>query len=161
NRLGLAVRDPPEITLRSRTIYNHFLGVKGLEESYARDWPSVGLPRDHATVHHMWPEAWSWVIPFDNGVTSVGIVLNMDRDRLDHQTLKPVEAFWEMGRRNPAFAAMMSNARPIRPWVRTERLQWRVSTCVGDCWAILPPASGFSDPLLSPGMASAVVSVGR
>jgi FADH2 O2-dependent halogenase len=161
NRLGLVIKDPPGVTLRSRAIFNHFLGVKGLDETHARDWPFLGLPRDNATVHHLWPEAWSWVIPFDNGVTSVGIVLNMDRDRLDHQTSTPAEAFWEMGRRNPAFTAMMREARPVRPWVRTERLQWQVSTSVGDCWAILPPASGFSDPLLSPGMASAVVSVGR
>jgi FADH2 O2-dependent halogenase len=161
NRLGLVVKDPPHVTLRSRAIFNHFLGVRGLEESYAREWPDVGLPRDHATVHHLWPEAWSWVIPFDNGITSVGIVLNMDRDQLDHRALSPAEAFHEMGRRNPAFASMMREARPVRPWVRTERLQWQVSTCVGDSWVILPPASGFTDPLLSPGMASAVVSVGR
>jgi hypothetical protein len=155
------VKDPPGIALRSRAIFNHFLGVKQLEETYARHWPPAGVPRDNATVHHLWPEAWSWVIPFDNGVTSVGIVLNMERDRLDHQTLSPADAFWEIGRRNPGFVSMMGEARPIRAWVRTDRLQWQVRTCVGECWAILPPASGFTDPLLSPGMASAVVSVGR
>lgn len=160
-RLGLVMPELPQVTLRSRAVFNHFLGVKGLEESYARGWPALGVPRDHATVHHLWPEAWSWMIPFDNGVTSVGIVLNMDRDEIDHETSTPVEAFWTMARRNPAFADMMRDARPIRPWVRTERLQWQVRTCVGDCWAILPPASGFSDPLLSPGMASAAVAVGR
>jgi FADH2 O2-dependent halogenase len=161
NRLGLVKKDAPEITLRSRTIFNHFFGVKALEQSHARGWPFLGVPRDHATVHHLWPEAWSWVIPFDNGVTSVGIVLNMDRDRLDHQSMSPAAAFAEMAGRNPAFAAMMSDAQPIRAWVRTDRLQWRVTTSVGDCWAILPPASGFSDPLLSPGMATAATSVAR
>src|SRR5581483_9647044 len=113
SRLGLVVRDPPAVTLRSRAIFNHFLGVKPLEEGYARTWRPLGIPRDNATVHHLWPEAWSWVIPFDNGVTSVGIVLNMDRDRLDHEKLTAAEAFREMGRRNPAFTSMMADARPI------------------------------------------------
>jgi hypothetical protein len=52
NRLGLVKKDAPEITLRSRTIFNHFFGVKALEQSHARGWPFLGVPRDHGPLEH-------------------------------------------------------------------------------------------------------------
>ena len=160
-KLGHKLVAPPTTTLRSRAIFSHFIGVKKLEQSVGRDWPGIGLPRDHGTVHYLWSGGWVWFIPFDNGITSVGIVLNMDRDTLEHDKLNPEQAFWRLVADEPVLAEMLSEADSIRPFVRTERMQWVAEQTVGPNWLMLPPSSGFTDPLLSPGNAMVANAVGR
>lgn len=159
--LGLRVADPPEITLRARTVYSHFVGTRALESTYGRDWPRLPIPRDHATVHFVWPEGWCWFIPFDNGITSVGLMINQELEgNADAEPDAPAE-FWRRGNSHPAFAAMMDGARAIRPWTSTGRIQWRTSRVIGDNWILLPPSSGFTDPLFSAGMAMSATAVSR
>jgi FADH2 O2-dependent halogenase len=160
-KLGQKLAAPASMTLRSRAIFSHFIGVKRLEQSVGRDWPSIGLPRDHGTVHYLWSGGWVWFIPFDNGITSVGIVLNMDRDTLDHDKLNPEQAFWRIVAEEPVLAEMLAEADSIRPFVRTERMQWMAEQTIGPNWLMLPPSSGFTDPLLSPGNAMVANAVGR
>jgi flavin-dependent dehydrogenase len=159
--LGLRVAEPPEISLRARTVYSHFVGTRGLEATYGRDWPRLPIPRDHATVHFVWPEGWCWFIPFDNGITSVGILVNQELPGCEEPEPDAAAEFWRRGNTHPAFAAMMAEARSIRPWTSTGRLQWRTSRVVGENWLLLPPSSGFTDPLFSSGMAMSATAVAR
>jgi FADH2 O2-dependent halogenase len=159
--LGLRVSDPPEITLRARAVYNHFVGTRGLEATYGSAWPRLPIPRDHATVHFVWPEGWSWFIPFDNGITSVGILVNQELPGCADAEPDAAAEFWRRGNTHPAFEAMMAGARAIRPWTATGRLQWRTSQVIGDNWILLPPSSGFTDPLFSSGMSMSAVAVSR
>lgn len=161
NDLKLRVAEPPEITLRARTVYNHFVGTRGLEATYGREWPRLPIPRDHATIHFVWPEGWCWFIPFDNGITSVGILVNQELPGCNNPEPDVAAEFWRRGNTHPAFAAMMQDARAIRPWTSTGRLQWRTSAVVGDNWLLLPPSSGFTDPLFSSGMAMSATAVAR
>ncbi len=159
--LDLRVQDPPEISLRSRTVYNHFVGTRRLEETHGRDWPRLPVPRDHATVHYVWPEGWCWFIPFDNGITSVGILVNQELEGCAEPEKDSAAEFWRRGNTHPGFAATMADARAIRPWTSTGRLQWRTKQVLGDNWILLPPSSGFTDPLFSAGMAMSAVAVAR
>lgn len=160
-KLDLLEQSPPWRSLRSRSIYNHFLGVRPLEGAFTRDWPRLPFPRDLSTMHHLWPDAWAWVIPFDNQVTSVGVALDLERVEAAVSGERLADRFWAQVRSNPAFFEMMKDAQPIRPWRETGEIQWAASKTVGHNWVILPPASGPVDPLLSPGMSMAAVAVAR
>lgn len=158
-KLGLREKGKPFGGLRSWTAFSHFVGVKGLEDSYGRDWPKASLPRDNATFQHISPEGWAWVIPFDNGVTSVGVVFQQGDEA---EALRdPRGVFDRYVMANPAFSAMMKDAQPIRPHAALGALQWRSKKIAGRNWLILPPASGFTDPYLSPGQMLSTASVGR
>lgn len=159
--LDLRVAEPPEIGLRSRAIFNHFVGTRALEDTFARDWPRLPIPRDHATVHLVAPEGWCWYIPFDNGITSVGLLLNQEIPECVEPESDAAVEFRRRGDAHPAFAAMMRDARAVRPWTSTGRLQWRTSRVIDDRWILLPPSSGFTDPLYSAGMAMSAVAVSR
>ena len=52
-------------------------------------------------------------------------------------------------------------ARPVRPFVRTGRLQRRARRAVGPGWALLPHAAYFLDPLFSGGNAHTLLGVER
>ncbi len=157
-KLGLR-EEKPFGAFRSWSVYSHFTGLKPLEESYGRGWPSLGIPRENTTFHHIDPKGWAWVIPFDNGVTSVGAVL---REGDEAAALRdPKTALHAYIADNPAFAAMMEGATPVRPYTATGPLQWRAKKVVGRNWAILPPASGFTDPFFSPGNMVATAGVTR
>ncbi len=164
--LGVHDADPSFIELQSRTIYGHFMGVRSLDDvmrsaPWAARHQRLPIPRDHATMHHLDHEGWTWVIPFEGGLTSVGLVLNQERDLLDHDSLSPSEAFFGAVSRNPALAAVLDGAEPVAPLRRSGRLQWAARAMVGPRWAMLPPACGFSDALLSPGMTTSAASVAR
>ena len=55
----------------------------------------------------------------------------------------------------------MSAAEPVRPLVRTGRLQRRLRPAAGPDWALLPGAAYFIDPFLSPGNAHTMHGVER
>lgn len=158
-KLGLRVPGEPFGGLRSWSVYSHFKGVKPIEATWARGWPGAPLPRDNSTLQHLSPDAWTWVIPFDNGVTSVGTVFFAGDEA--RAARAPREFFEEHARANPAFAAMMDGAEAIRPFTFTGPLQWRSRAIAGRNWLILPPASGFTDPYLSPGQMLSSAAVGR
>ena len=51
--------------------------------------------------------------------------------------------------------------KPLRPFVRSGRLQRRLSRAAGADWALLPHAAGFLDAWLSPGIAQTLFAVER
>src|SRR5205807_8485700 len=61
----------------------------------------------------------------------------------------------------PSLGRQFANAQPVQPWVRTGRLQRRLSRAAGADWALLPHAAGFLDAWLSPGIAQTLFAVDR
>ncbi len=165
-RLGLVDRDPPG-ALRTRSVYGLFSGVAGVEEALGRAAPRLPVRRDHATVHLHWPGrdgrpgGWAWVIALDHGIASVGVVVDADEPVLPEAGASPWAELRAIAEGHGPFARMMARARPLRPLVRTGRMQFAVARTVGRNWVILPPAAGFSDPILSPGMAVAAAGAAR
>lgn len=163
-KLGLRV-DPPTYQTRSRTIFSHFVGVEPFDR-VAPPRSEHGMPQPFAqgTLHHLFKGGWVWVIPFDNHVhstnrlCSVGITLDMD-EYPENEDESPEEEFWAHVNRFPTFAQQMRNARAVRPFTRTGRVQFQSSQIVGDRWCMLPHASDFIDPLFSSGLSVTVMSV--
>jgi len=93
---------------------------------------------------------WFWLIPFADGTTSVGVVLDADRYEgiaggLDAQFDAAIEA-------TPEAARLLSNARRTFPAAAVQNFSFQVSRTHGDGFAIVGDAAGFLDPIFSSGI---------
>lgn len=154
---------PETFPLCTRALCNHFSGVVDPEACYAEAWRNLPVPRGHATIHHVNEHGWAWVIPFANGVSSVGIVENLRHpDAAAAPSGEgPGPLFYDRLRRFPRLAEALAGATPLRPFLNTGPMQRRLERMAGARWLVTPPASGFADPLLSTGMASSTLLVAR
>ena len=155
--------DPAGLLTDSWTVYSHFAGVGRFADTYRAAGGDPGphpYPCDDAALHQVLADGWVWVLRFNNGLTSAGPAYDgtLRRPRED---LTP-EAEWEdlLGR-YPSLAAQFSGARPVRPFVRTGRMQRRARRAAGPGWALLPHAAYFLDPLFSSGNAHTLLGIER
>jgi FADH2 O2-dependent halogenase len=156
---------PSALRARSRALYSHFTGVARwqdvLEEGYGTS-ATAGhpFPCDAAALHQIIDGGWMWVLRFDNGVTSAGFSLEPDAHPL--QPGESAEAEWaRLLGAYPSLARQFAASEPVRPFVRTGRLQRRLTRAAGPDWALLPHAAGFLDAWLSPGIAQTLFAVNR
>jgi FADH2 O2-dependent halogenase len=154
--------EPTRFRHHSRTLFNHFVGLTPFDDVAL---PDRGFPtRWHSgTLHHLFAGGWMWVIPFDNHpratnpLTSVGIQL--DPRVHPEPDCSPEEEFTRFLARYPDIAAQFRGARPVRSWVRTDRLQYSSRQTVGYRWCLTSHAAGFIDPLFSRGMSNTTETV--
>jgi len=101
-------------------------------------------------------DAWIWVIPFADGITSVGIVstekyfkeMNMDE-----------ETFWNyIINTNPNAKERFKNAKKVRPVGKIGGYSSNVKTMHGKGFAMAGNATEFLDPVFSSGVTLALVS---
>jgi FADH2 O2-dependent halogenase len=111
-------------------------------------------------VHHVFPGGWAWVLKFNNGITSAGVAAT---DTLARELgFKAGEPAWrKLLGRLPSLAEIFAPARAVLPFVHLPRLAFCSGAAAGDCWALLPSAAGFVDPLLSTGFPLTLLGVGR
>ena len=151
---------------RSRAIYSHFTGVAGWQEiqdyteRFVRDHP---FPCDDAAQHHLLDDAWMWLLRFDDGTTSAGLVVDESRSPLDPE--QTAEHEWaDHLSRYPSVEKLFENAvlaeQPGKI-IRTERLQRLWQGIAGPNWVALPHTAGFVDPLHSSGIAQSLCGVER
>ena len=152
--------NPQELQTNSWVVYSHFYDVE-LWENVLAD--AGGNLSDHpyrcddAALHHILDNGWMWVLRFNNGLTSAGIVLNGEQ----HNSLVAQKVWKDILERYPSIARQFARADAIRPFVRTGRLQRRAKQVVGDDWAMLPHTAYFIDPLLSAGNAHTLLGLER
>ncbi len=160
--LGIA-NDVSAIKTNSRSVFAHFRGVKPWHQVYTERGGRIDahpFPCDDAALHHIIDGGWMWVLRFDNGVTSAGLVLDCDRYPRD-ASLLPADEWADLIARYPSIAAQFAEAEPVTPLVSTDRLQRRYSRVAGDDWAMLPHTACFIDPLHSAGNAHALSGIER
>jgi len=147
----------------SRSIYGHFRGVERWSDVLV---DAGGDVRDHpfspdaSALHHVIDGGWMWVLRFDNGITSAGFSLDMNRHPLD-ETISPVREWHDLLMRYPSIGRQFASAAVVGTLVRTGRLQRRWPAVVGADWAMTPHAACFLDPWLSPGLALTLFGVQR
>ncbi|MDB5310782.1 MAG: dependent oxidoreductase [Gemmataceae bacterium] len=163
--LGLELVDPSTLRARSRAIYSHFTGVARWHDVLEAEQGPAGtaghtFPCDAAALHQIIDHGWMWVLRFDHGITSAGFSLDPDA-----HPIRPDESPEMEWRRllnsYPSLARQFAAAEPVRPFVRTGRLQRRLSRASGPDWALLPHTAGFLDAWLSPGIAQTLFAVNR
>jgi FADH2 O2-dependent halogenase len=142
----------------SRTIFTHMIDVPCFNNvGPSREAFGHPYPLSEGTLHHVFKGGWLWIIPFNNHpqstnpLCSVGLQLDPrlypQRNDVSAQT-----EFREFIQQFPDMAAQLEHARPVRDWVRIDRLQYSAHHIVGDRFALLAHAAGFIDPLYSKGL---------
>jgi FADH2 O2-dependent halogenase len=109
------------------------------------------------TLHHIFKGGWLWIIPFNNHaqstnpLCSVGLQLD-PRLYPQRNDLTPEQEFRDFIQRFPDLAAQLEHAKPVRDFMRIDRLQYSAHHIVANRYALLAHAAGFIDPLYSKGL---------
>ena len=163
--LGIERFDPSTLKVRSRALYSHFTGVERWQDVLETEYGAAvtarhPFPCDDAALHQIIDGGWMWVLRFENGITSAGFSLDPDVHPL--RSDETAEQEWQrlLGT-YPTLARQFASAEPVRPFVRTGRLQRRLTRAAGPDWAMLPHTAGFLDAWLSPGIAQTLFAVNR
>jgi len=141
----------------SRAIFTHMVGVRHYD-NMMQPVRKHGLlyPLSQSTLHHVFPGGWCWVIPFNNHrestnpLCSVGLVLN--REIHPESGKDPETEFREYIAQFPEMEQQFRNAKAVRNWVSTGRLQYGAKNISGPRYCLLSHAAGFVDPLFSSGL---------
>lgn len=120
-------------------------------------------PDEKAAVHHLLEEGWMYVLPFDHGVVSAGMLLR--REALEHLAGAGVDApaaIWEavLGR-YPSLERQFAGAAQVQPFRLMARVPRRLAAAAGRDWAVLPHTFAFLDPMFSMGIAWSLRGVER
>ena len=162
-KYGLKISgDELDTPLRSRSIFTHFRDIGDFEQVLHSDPAFVDrspAPRARATQHHCFDGGWVWVIPFENGVTSVGLNLDMDRFPMNDRDAR--EEFWDIISRYPIIHNLIRDKEAVRPYIKTGRLQFLNREIVGDRWAMLPASAYGLDAWFSTGLATSFIAIHR
>jgi FADH2 O2-dependent halogenase len=154
---------PDDLLTNSWSIYSHFADVPRFESQYSAnggDAEAHPYPCDDAALHHVLVDGWVFVLRFNNGLVSAGAVMDGERRRPD-ENLAPEAEWHTILRHYPSLDNQFASARPVRPLIRTGRLQRQARRAVGPGWALLPHAAYFLDPLFSAGNAHTLLGVER
>ncbi|MFI9504531.1 NAD(P)/FAD-dependent oxidoreductase [Nocardia sp. NPDC052566] len=150
-KLGLRTTD---LRTRSKSVFTHMTDVAPFDGI-----TSITAPKrwHTGTLHHVFPNGWMWVIPFDNHpgssspLCSVGVCWRID-DGDDAPFADPAHAFADFLTTYPEIGKQFQDARRVMDWVSAGRLQYNARKTTGDRWCLTSNAAGFIDPLFSRGM---------
>ncbi len=161
----LASTGSPETSL----VYAHLAGVPDFASQLRRRPPGSPAgqlepgpyPDDKAAIHHLIEEGWIYVLPFDDGVASAGLVLEAPAVGPPPAVDDP-EALWRrVLERYPTLARQMGGAEAIIGWHGADCLPHRLDRAAGDRWLALPSTYAFFDPMFSTGIAWSLAGVER
>jgi len=151
DRFGLR-ENPSRLKHHSRSLFTHMVDVPPFDES--RNPMAVSWHK--GTLHHCFERGWFWVIPFNNHPRStnplISVGLTIDPRRYPKPSSSPAREFQQFLQRYPSVAEQFVNAKAVRPWVSTDRLQYSSRRTTGYRYCLMSHAAGFVDPLFSRGM---------
>ena len=144
----------------TRLVYAHLAGLTDFAGVVAADLSDGPYADDRAAVHHLIDEGWIYVLPFDHGVASVGLVLESPGPDGDDP-----QAIWhQVIQRYPTLERQLGEAEAIIGWrglPRDSQLPHRLDRVAGDLWLALPGTYAFFDPMFSTGIAWSLAAVER
>ncbi|MGC4868602.1 NAD(P)/FAD-dependent oxidoreductase [Micromonospora sp. DT53] len=152
--------EPSRFRHQSRSLFTHMVGIRPYDEIAPKSRYGHPSPWHDGTLHHLFPGGWMWVIPFDNhlrgtnDLCSVG--LQLDPRVHPVPDCSPEEEFRRFIARFPDIAPQFAEARAVRDWTRTGRLQYSSRQTVGYRWCLTSHAAGFLDPLFSRGLSNSL-----
>ncbi|WP_431784151.1 NAD(P)/FAD-dependent oxidoreductase [Streptomyces chumphonensis] len=150
--------EPSRLRHHSRSLFTHMVGVKPYEGTVPKGVHNNPSPWSEGTLHHLFDGGWMWVIPFDNHpratnpLCSVG--LNLDPRKHPRPDCSPEEEFRRFIAKYPDIEPQFREARAVRDWVSTGRLQYSSKQTVGYRWCLTSHAAGFVDALFSRGLSN-------
>jgi FADH2 O2-dependent halogenase len=151
---------PSRLRHHSRSLFTHMVDVTPYDELVRpRGGHGNHQPWNEGTLHHLFEGGWLWVIPFNNHVRAtnalVSVGLSLDpRIHPKREDLTPEEEFRSFIADYPDIQKQFVNARSVREWVSTDRLQYSSKQTVGHRWCMTSHAAGFIDALFSRGLSN-------
>ena len=133
--------------LKKASIYAHFTGVPADAGRRAGDTRIIALPK----------LGWVWVIPLKNGVTSIGVVLDM-ADYQSREKGDPASIFADSIASAPAAVALLRDAERVSDFGVESGFSYRAQHYSGDRWLLAGDAGSFLDPVFSTGVLMALRS---
>lgn len=156
--LGLPEADVLPGCPRTEALFSHFTGVRRLAGPRAGEAPPY--PPDDAALHHVFPGGWTWVLRFENGITSAGIAVEPDAARA--LRVEEGEPAWRRFlERFPSIRAQFEGSEAVERFFHQPRLSYRCAVPAGPGFALLPSAAGFVDPLFSTGFPLTLLGIHR
>ena len=147
---------PTRFKHHSRSLFTHMVDVPPFDEEHN----PLSVSWHQSTLHHCFERGWFWVIPFNNHKRStnplISVGLTIDPRRYPKGSHPPEEEFEQFLRRFPSVAEQFANAKAVRPWVSTDRLQYSSKQTVGYRWCMMSHAAGALDPLFSRGLINTI-----
>ncbi|MHA6758321.1 NAD(P)/FAD-dependent oxidoreductase [Streptacidiphilus sp. PAMC 29251] len=152
--------EPTRHKHHSRSLFTHYVGVKPYDE--VNNYPEEMRPPaefNGGTLHHLIERGWFWIIPFNNykdsknPLCSVGLTFD-ERVYPKPTDLTPEEEFNKYLDKYPAVKRQFADAKRVREWVSTDRMQYSSKQTVGRRWCLMSHAAGFIDPLYSRGLSN-------
>ena len=151
-----------DLQTHSRAIFTHMVGVPCFHDvTVPKETYPLPFQLSEGTLHHVFDGGWLWVIPFDNHakstnpLCSVGLMLD-PRVYPTQPKLSAEAEFFQFIERFPSIAKQFQQAKAVRAWTRTGRIQYGAKKVVGDRFCLLGQAAGFVDPLFSKGLYTAL-----
>lgn len=135
-----------EKSLEKISFFAHFEGVKPLGEG----------DDSGNTVIVILKNAWFWLIPVSEEITSVGLVV--DREHFQTCGLQPEHLLHQTIARSPYVASLMEKARQTTQIFSRKDFSYRMKNIVGQNYALVGDAAGFIDPIFSTGVFIAMKS---
>ena len=147
-----------DLKTHTRGMFTHMIDVPCFNDVHVSK-SEVGVPFrwSEGTLHHIFNGGWLWVIPFNNHLKatnplcSVGLLLD-PRVYPVRTGVTPEEEFYDLIEQFPLIRQQFEYAKPVRGWVRANRLQYGSTRVVGDRFSLLGHSVGFIDPLYSKGL---------
>lgn len=154
----------------------------GFVGSHLRGWPTLEslapsqhfggapYPEERAAVHHLVEDGWMWVLPFDEGTTSVGLVVDRGPSLAALRAGEPAEKILAVALdRHPELAAAVAGSHCVATatggepsgWLTAREGAHRLDCSVGEGWIALPQTFAFADPMFSTGLAWSTLGVER
>ncbi len=167
--LGLVEAPFPDFP-HTEALYTHFAHAPRFEAGGVQsENPHCSLltssspppyPPDDAAVHHLFPGGWVWVLRFENGLTSAGVVL--ERSQARELRLEEGEGAWRrVLHRFHALHPFLECAEPTLPFVHQPCVPYRTAVAAGEGWTLLPGAAAVVDPLFSTGFPLSLLGIQR
>lgn len=145
--------EPTHFKHHSRSIFTHLIDVEPFENCVTNH---LSVKWSMATLHQVFERGWFWIIPFNNYPGSknplVSVGLTIDPRRYPDTGMGAEEEFCAFLDMFPSVRKQFINAKAVRPWVKTGRLQYSSKKSIGKRFCLLSHASAFIDPLFSRGL---------
>ncbi len=149
NELKLKEGSFPHLADRE-TLYTHFKGVKPFPINSHQSGQELPYPVNNAAVHHLFDGGWIWLLQFNNGITSAGVSLRKDK-AIIFKLSEGKPAWQRLLEQLPGVRDQFIDAEPVMPFIYQPQMSYRCDQIVSKCWAMLPAAAGFVDPMMSTG----------
>lgn len=139
----------PEPEHRIGSVWSRFRGVADVDELGSEEWRGRvrHSSRRLSTMHFWYPGYWFWVIPLRGGVTSVGLVGDVARDR----ALRTPAGFREFLCQHRGIEQLLGSAEMLDCGSFSQIAYGTRRFFHADRWGLTGEAATAADPFYSPG----------